>query len=65
MEILIAREQIPDSLQAQSKVDEIMKNHGYDQRSFAQQFMEYSHKPEELKAILDSAQTRARREIKK
>lgn len=65
MEILIAREQVTDSTQAQTKVNDIMRIHGFDQQSFAQQFMEYSHTPDVLKSILDSAQTRARREITK
>ena len=63
MEILIAREQVADSTKAQTKVYEIMKLHGFNEQSFAQQFMEYSHTPDVLKTILDSAQTRARREI--
>lgn len=64
MEILIAREQIADSVKAQNTVQTIMQNHGYNEQSFAKQFMEYSHTPDQLKLILDSAQTRARREVK-
>ncbi len=65
MEILIAREQIDDSLRAQNTVQTIMQNHGYNEQSFAKQFLEYSHTPDQLKLILDSAQARARREIKR
>ncbi|MFN8358695.1 MAG: DUF4296 domain-containing protein [Candidatus Kapaibacterium sp.] len=65
MEILIAREQIQDSIKADSGVTSIMAKHGYDQRSFGQQFMEYSHTPEVLKAIMDSAQRRAQQELKR
>jgi hypothetical protein len=65
MEILIAREQISDSSKAQITVQTIMQNHGYNEQSFALQFGEYSQTPEELRAILDSAQARARREIKR
>lgn len=65
MEILITRQQITDSVKAQNEVQAVMQKHGYNEQSFAQQFMEYSRTPEVLKLILDSAQTRARREIKR
>ena len=65
MEILVAREQIQDSIKADSEVSSVMAKHGYDQRSFGQQFMDYSRTPEVLKAIMDSAQRRAQRELKR
>ncbi len=65
MEILVAREQIQDSIKADSEVSSVMAKHGFDQRSFGQQFMEYSRTPEVLKAIMDSAQRRAQRELKR
>ena len=65
MEILIAREQIQDSIKADSEVSNVMAKHGFDQRSFGQEFMEYSRTPEVLKAIMDSAQRRAQRELKR
>ncbi len=65
MEILITRQQITDSAKAQNEVRAVMEKHGYNEQSFAQQFMEYSRTPEALKLILDSAQSRARREIKR
>lgn len=65
MEILITRQQITDSVKAQSAVFEVMEKHGFNEQSFAQQFIEYSRTPDVLKSILDSAQVRARREIKK
>ena len=65
MEILITREQLQDSTKANAEVAKVMASHGYDQQSFGEQFIEYSRTPEVLKAIMDSAQKRAQRELKR
>ncbi len=60
-EVIIAREQFPDSTQANKRVAEVLKQHGFTELSFRQRFQELANKPERLRQILDSARNRARR----
>jgi hypothetical protein len=60
-EVLIAREQFPDTSLANSKVAAILKQHGFTELSFRQRFQDLIAKPDRLRTILDSARNRARR----
>ncbi|TAE28185.1 MAG: hypothetical protein EAZ92_08360 [Candidatus Kapaibacterium sp.] len=60
-EVIIAREQFLDSNQANKRVAEVLKQHGFTEFSFRQRFQELAGKPERLRQILDSARNRARR----
>lgn len=60
-EILITREQFPDTTIANKKVAELLKRNGFTEISFRQRFQELSQKPERLRQILDTARNRARR----
>jgi hypothetical protein len=60
-EIIITREQFPDTAQANAKVAAILKQSGFTEASFRQHFQDLAQKPEFLRQVLDSARTRARR----
>jgi hypothetical protein len=62
-EILIIREKYPDTTIANPKVRIIIKINGYTQDSFRDKFYEYSKDGEEFMKMLDSARTRASRQL--
>jgi hypothetical protein len=61
LQILVAREQIKDSAKASTKVAEILKEHGFTEETFRQEFMRLSRSPKEFRAIMDSIQAQAGR----
>lgn len=59
LKILIAREQIKDSTKAGNKVAEILKENGFTEESFRQEFIRLSRTPNEFRIMMDSVQARA------
>ncbi len=53
-EILIAREQIADSLKANQRVAEILEKNGYDEPRFRQTFFEFAKDKKRFTEMLDS-----------
>lgn len=53
-EILIARETIADSVEANKRVMEIMDEHGYTQAEFQEEFFEIASDNEEMVRTIDS-----------
>ena len=65
-EILIAREMISDSLEANEEVNRIREEHGYTEQSFMDEYIYYANKDrEKFIAIMDSIREEARLEITK
>lgn len=60
-EIIIIREQYPDTALANTKVAAILRQNGFTEASFRQRFRDLAEKPERLRQILDTARNRARR----
>jgi hypothetical protein len=60
-EVLITREQYPDTALANRKVAAVLKQHGFTESSFRKRFQDLTSKPDRLRQILDSARNRARR----
>ena len=60
-EVLITREQFPDTALANGKVAGILKQHGFTELSFRKRFQDLTTTPDRLRQILDSARNRARR----
>ncbi len=59
-EILLVREQFPDTTQANPKVRALLQERGLSEAEFRQAFAAYTAKPETFRAMLDSARARAR-----
>jgi uncharacterized protein (DUF2461 family) len=59
-EILLTREQFPDTAQANPKVRALLQERGLSEAEFRQAFANYAAKPDEFRAMLDSARARAR-----
>ena len=57
-EILLAREEFPDTTAGNAAVLSIIKKYGMEEPEFRQKFMAYTNTPEKLRAIMDSAHTR-------
>jgi len=53
-EILIAREQIADSIEANQRIGEILKKNGYDEPRFRQTFFEFAKDKKRFTEMLDS-----------
>lgn len=53
-EILITRETIMDSLEANQKVQEILKKYDYDEITFRSDFFELANNSEKFRIMLDS-----------
>lgn len=62
-DILIVRELTPDTTIANPKVQEIITKNGYTWESFRAQYMQYTAKAEQFRAMLDSARNRALRVV--
>lgn len=57
-EILLAREQFPDTAAGNAAVLSIIRKHGMEEPEFRKRFMTYTGTPDKLRAIMDSAHTR-------
>lgn len=60
-DILIVRELTPDTAVANPQVRKIIGEHGYTWESFREQYVQYTAKAEQFRAMLDSARNRAQR----
>jgi hypothetical protein len=57
-EVLIVREQYPDTLKANPRVQKILQQHGFTEQTFTEQYQHYARDPNEFRRLIDS--TRAR-----
>ena len=64
-EILIVRNKVSDSAQANVDVNKIIKKYGYSKESFRDTYFKYFSNYETYKIISDSAQKRAQRDLMK
>jgi Zn-finger nucleic acid-binding protein len=62
-DILIARETIPDSTNYEKEYQKILEKHGYNTKSFQEDYYKLSKKPDQLLALMDTARNRAKNEI--
>lgn len=61
LKILVAREQVKDSAKVSNKVAEILKDNGFTEESFRQEFIRLSRSPKEFRTMMDSVQAQASR----
>ena len=64
-EILLVRETVTDSSEANSEVMKVMAKYGYDSQTFQKAYFEYAKKPEEFIIMLDSIRSSVQDEISK
>lgn len=62
-DILIAREQIQDSLAANNAVDSILKQNGYTQKEFKEAYFELATNSERFISVIDSVRNEIREEV--
>ncbi len=62
-DLLIARMKTTDSISANKLVEKVYQKHGFTKESFKEEYFKYAKDHKEFMAILDTARTRAQREI--
>ncbi len=62
-DIIIIREQYPDTLEANPKVDSLLNEKGYTQESFKEEYFNFAKDSREFIKMIDSARTLAKIEL--
>lgn len=57
-EILLLREQFPDTTNANPKVRAFLQQNGFSEQQFRETYSRYAARPERLRQLLDTARTR-------
>lgn len=60
-QILLVREQNPDSANGNAKVQAVITSNGYTQESFKSEFIKYSRDAQSFRILMDTVQQRAKR----
>lgn len=63
-EILIAREQFPDTAQGNPAVLKVLQKYGFTEPVFRQKMLAYQSEPDKLRAIMDTVRDRLQRTAK-
>lgn len=62
-EILFIRETVSDTLEANNKVIEAMRNNGYSEEQFREKYFDYAKNPQEFIVLLDSLRELVSKEV--
>jgi hypothetical protein len=60
VQILIIREQYPDTMKANPRIQKVLASQGFTEQTFAVQYERYARDPNEFRTLLDSARARVK-----